>query len=629
MSLTVDTVYSVSGLSAIRTDTGTSTIKEVLVLGYNNPLDGGGGIFYWDSTSATTPDNYLVIQIGSTTGRWKRMYSGALNVRWFGAVGDGIVDDTAAIAAAIAVINTATVKQPLFFPAGKYLIKSQITLRADLSIVGEGIDKTFFVYNSTYSVTGAMFLGDVGNSDLSFKDFSIIGTVGNTKKIDAAIQMNSYPNNAKRILFERIKINDFYGHGLMFGGTGSNENHSNDEIIIKDSIFYNIGDPANYVITSNTPTITFNAIHLQQTTRKAMIINNVIYSVGGDGIFSWGWSQNTRQSYPDDDFADYQILGNNISKCWMGIEVNGGGLARKITIQDNIIKYCTANGLFLLSIDSQWGIISNNTLISVNRSAIECTLNQGLISGNVINITSYKTGSGGIPSTAIMDKVQAMSLYGFAVKVSNNNITLDKSGGDSFTATDYNGIALVSRTTDSLQPMSYDGIIDFAGYFDICNNTIHGFTSRAIDATVEKIRKVNVYDNTFLSRNCAGDPLRIYGYNWIVKNNIFDLTNSTPGGYAIGVFTTLQSDDTKSIVAGNLIINDAWLIGNTSQFIAYRNEYRNTSSEVSYLQFPAPPVTSAQRTALTGREGIEVYQTDGTIGLYIFTSSAWKRVDLV
>jgi len=73
-----------------------SNLEAVNALGYYTKGDGGGGTFYWDSTSTETDNGGTIIQAtGVTTGRWKRVYSGgAVNVKWFGAKGDGITDDT-------------------------------------------------------------------------------------------------------------------------------------------------------------------------------------------------------------------------------------------------------------------------------------------------------------------------------------------------------------------------------------------------------------------------------------------------------------------------------------------------------------------------------------------------------
>jgi hypothetical protein len=78
-----------------------STRSVVEVLGYHRRGDGGGGLFYYDDTSTEPDDLGTVIAPTGTPppprGRWKRMHSGALNVRFFGAVGDGIADDSGAI----------------------------------------------------------------------------------------------------------------------------------------------------------------------------------------------------------------------------------------------------------------------------------------------------------------------------------------------------------------------------------------------------------------------------------------------------------------------------------------------------------------------------------------------------
>lgn len=61
-----------------------SNMGRVDVLGYYTKGDGGGGTFYWDSTSIETDDGGTIIQATSiTTGRWKRVFDGAVNVKWF------------------------------------------------------------------------------------------------------------------------------------------------------------------------------------------------------------------------------------------------------------------------------------------------------------------------------------------------------------------------------------------------------------------------------------------------------------------------------------------------------------------------------------------------------------------
>lgn len=57
-----------------------------------------------------------------------------VNVKDFGALGDGVADDTAAIKAAIAAAGTGVVS----FPRGTYLLASTIALTTAVSLVGEG-----------------------------------------------------------------------------------------------------------------------------------------------------------------------------------------------------------------------------------------------------------------------------------------------------------------------------------------------------------------------------------------------------------------------------------------------------------------------------------------------------------
>lgn len=61
-----------------------------------------GGTFVYDDTQSAVNNG------GTVFDGWVRQFSGAVNVKWFGAVGDGVTDDTSAIQAAANLITNKT-----------------------------------------------------------------------------------------------------------------------------------------------------------------------------------------------------------------------------------------------------------------------------------------------------------------------------------------------------------------------------------------------------------------------------------------------------------------------------------------------------------------------------------------
>ncbi len=114
--------------------------STVNVLYHSVLADNGGGVFAWDSTSTATDNNGTVIQAtGISTGRWLRNFSGPINVRYFGAVGNGTANDTVAIASAIALAsaNSGTV----LFSTGIYMTDTIIlaeSVNDGITFLGEG-----------------------------------------------------------------------------------------------------------------------------------------------------------------------------------------------------------------------------------------------------------------------------------------------------------------------------------------------------------------------------------------------------------------------------------------------------------------------------------------------------------
>jgi len=78
-------------------------IKEAVCLGYYTRGDGGGGSFYWDSSSVEADNGGTIIKVNLlATGRWKRIMDGSpIDPRIFGCKGDDVTDDSASLQACI------------------------------------------------------------------------------------------------------------------------------------------------------------------------------------------------------------------------------------------------------------------------------------------------------------------------------------------------------------------------------------------------------------------------------------------------------------------------------------------------------------------------------------------------
>jgi hypothetical protein len=110
------TVETYADLLLIEGDVDNATCT---MLGFTTPSDGGGGVFYWDSTSSATVNIGTVVKPTATVGagRWLRIFEpGTVNVKWFGAFCNGVADDTTAVNAASAAVSTGGT---VIFPYGE------------------------------------------------------------------------------------------------------------------------------------------------------------------------------------------------------------------------------------------------------------------------------------------------------------------------------------------------------------------------------------------------------------------------------------------------------------------------------------------------------------------------------
>ena len=135
--------------------------------------NGHGGDYGWDSSSSG-----LSFTVRSEIA-WSDNTSTWYNVKSYGAVGDGVTDDTSAILSAIAATGHGTTYDTIYFPAGTYLTTSRIDPGYSLlRYKGDGMDVST-IQGSSDSWSGANYMLILaGNS--SVEDMTIrMGDIAN------------------------------------------------------------------------------------------------------------------------------------------------------------------------------------------------------------------------------------------------------------------------------------------------------------------------------------------------------------------------------------------------------------------------------------------------------------------
>lgn len=145
-------VGTVATIAALKALTGQSNNESVTVLGHASEGDGGGGIFRFDSGSSATDDNGIVFQPDIGSGRWIRVFGGAVNVQWYNATGDSSTDDLAAFDAAElgAVTHGANAVYIPALAGGNFYKLSDvwnILNRDNFTVYGDGPQSAIVSYN--------------------------------------------------------------------------------------------------------------------------------------------------------------------------------------------------------------------------------------------------------------------------------------------------------------------------------------------------------------------------------------------------------------------------------------------------------------------------------------------------
>lgn len=201
------------------------------------------------------------------TGRqWVSLTGNVFNVRLFNAAGDGRADDTQAINAAIAALNSAG-RGVLYFPAGAYRITGALDdIKAFSIIRGEG--NSTIPYGGAFSTavlcaspTGKAFT--VSAYYAKFENLVIANTASSTPTAGAGVEVSSTTSN-NRVDFDSVHVERFYiGVDVRTGGGAWSIRNSN----FFDTVLYHVR--VNNVLNPDSGDWSISDCRFWQQTRPA------------------------------------------------------------------------------------------------------------------------------------------------------------------------------------------------------------------------------------------------------------------------------------------------------------------------------------------------------------------------
>jgi len=473
--------------------------------------DYGGGHWVYDSSDNTAIDNTGTELVTINNQRLKRIFQGALNIKWFGAIGDSITDETKSINLALVAVHDQ--KKDLYVPAGIYSCntiganKQLLVFNAgnadNISIYGDGPASKITTTIKTASVLFYIYAYSQCKN-LMIKNVYLESTHGITADYtDGIFVQGTKGENFSNILISQCK---FEGFGTDIGGQGLNG------VEISNNIF-------------NAPKGHDNA---QNNSRPA--------------VFIWLFDNNNGYC------SDVKILNNNANGYSGAAPVNTLATKRPM---DGFV-YGTGYGY----------LITGNTTknFSEEHIAIAPTVTfpnsskQILISGNLMDCM--------IPAGSLNQNGTIHS-GNYAIRCDAGNATIEKNTINNFT------LGIMVRTYD--YPLISEGSFVIAGNTLSSTNSQNGLlvnsgifvqgslTHRLHNVTIGN-NIINVADakalNSFSGILLYDTDTALVENNQINVNNLISVNNMTSYGMTYGrvKMVTDKNNSTNGITLHNTLL---------------------------------------------------------------------------
>lgn len=246
-ALTFATSLHIDNLASLRLFPGGETTSIYLDCRTTNG-DGGQGTFVWstaDLSSEVTSDPLHGIYVAPTSdptgasGAWVRQLNGYVTPKMFGAVGDGVVDDSVAFQAALSAYKTVYVTNGTYLINGPYTSASGMEMQDGQMIIAESKDAVLLQGTIRFMLTAGTGDGGTSNPADNKKNIVIRGlTLRNDAGTFLAQKHLMVLSAVSDVLVENCRFIGPQGDAIYIGQgtTGTAERH-NENVTIRGCIF--------------------------------------------------------------------------------------------------------------------------------------------------------------------------------------------------------------------------------------------------------------------------------------------------------------------------------------------------------------------------------------------------------
>lgn len=338
-------------LSVSTVDNFTSLERRGRSRFYVDDINRGGSFSFVPTSEGLTPNGGTIFAVEG--GYAVRNYNGPVDVKWFGAVGDGATDDTAKIQAALNFFDE------VLLDKGNTFNSSTLTISGNKKLYGEGTIKctsavNLFNLNGDYSYTLEGFNVDMNNTGGRFFIKDSTGCEA-LNLIDLEIYNISAPIftlNGGGLINENVKIS-----GCKFTCTNNislGTFYSIRNYTLFNNLFKNCSCPA-YTNQSGLPPLT------NPTTGKIFISGNVFE---GLSIADTNLSIILIRTNTSLFLSDVVIVNNIICGGKLGININedSSGEMDRLVVSGNSIRNFVNAGIKI----SNPGVTTRNVVVSGN-----------------------------------------------------------------------------------------------------------------------------------------------------------------------------------------------------------------------------------------------------------------------